>query len=134
MSNTLTPTELPPTEGGTMAGSAGASAPSLQGPPAAAADAAIDVGPTLEAPPVTASGEGIAASTWRSGQVTATWSIDETRNAWIQVSGIGWKKLYNGRDGAFTALLILATQARQTGRTVQFREEADGMVYEIYLW
>jgi hypothetical protein len=28
----------------------------------------------------------------------------------------------------------MASQARQTGRTVNFREEADGMVYEIYLW
>jgi hypothetical protein len=47
---------------------------------------------------------------------------------------VGWKKLYNGRDGAFSALVTLAAQARQTGRNVSCREEADGMIYEIYLW
>jgi hypothetical protein len=73
--------------------------------------------------------------TWRSGvTVTALWSINETRNAWMHVPSLGWKKLYNGRDGAFMALVTLASQARQTGRTINFREEADGMVYEIYLW
>jgi len=52
----------------------------------------------------------------------------------MRVVGLGWKRLYNGRDGAFIALTILAAQARQVGRPVNFREEADGMVYEIYLW
>ncbi len=66
--------------------------------------------------------------------VTAMWSINEARNAWMHVPGLGWRKLYNGRDGAFMALVALAGQARQTGRQIVFREEADGMVYEIYLW
>lgn len=72
---------------------------------------------------------------WRSSQyVDAMWSIDQTRNAFMMVRGLGWRKIYNGRDGAFTALVSLASQARQTGRQVSFREEPDGMVYEIYLW
>ena len=66
--------------------------------------------------------------------VTALWSINEVRNAWMHVSGLGWRKLYNGRDGAFRALVTLAAHARQTGRPINFREEADGMVYEIYSW
>ena len=77
---------------------------------------------------------GITA-TWRANMtVTATWSIDEIRNAWMYVDGLGWRKLFNGRDGAFTALVTLATHARQAGRPISFREEADGMVYEIYVW
>jgi hypothetical protein len=77
---------------------------------------------------------GITA-TWRTNMtVAATWSIDEIRNAWMYVNGLGWRKLYNGRDGAFTALVTLATHARQTGRPISFREESDGMVYEIYVW
>jgi hypothetical protein len=40
---------------------------------------------------------------------------------------------YQSRDSAFEALVTLAAQARQTRRAIMFREEADGMVYEIYL-
>ena len=82
----------------------------------------------------TAAIEGVTA-TWRTSMtVTAMWSISETRNAWIFVKDLGWRKLYNGRDGAFTALVSLAGQARQTARPITFREESDSMVYEIYLW
>ena len=135
MTDTTKPTHLPPLDA-VVSGASGASAPSLQGPPPATGGMAVaNSGPTLVAPPSAVGADGgVTASTWRSGQVTATWSIDEVRNAWIQVAGVGWKKLYNGRDGAFTALAILAAQAHQTGRVIQFREEADGMVYEIYLW
>lgn len=88
------------------------------------------VDPTLEAQAIAA-----LTGTWRQNvQVTALWSINEPRNAWIYVANIGWKKLFNGRDGAFNALVTLASQARQTGRPISFREENDGMVYEIYLW
>jgi hypothetical protein len=84
---------------------------------------------------VTTEAAGAVTATWRTNMtVTATWSIDEIRNAWMYVNGLGWRKLFNGRDGAFTALVTLATHARQTGRPISFREEPDGMVYEIYVW
>jgi hypothetical protein len=67
-------------------------------------------------------------------QIDALWSMNETRNAFVHVASLGWRKIYNGRDGAFQALVSLANQARQTNRTVNFREEADGMIYEIYVW
>jgi hypothetical protein len=96
--------------------------------------------PTLD--PASAGGVAAAAeaagavtATWRTGvTITALWSINELRNAWMHVAGLGWRKLYNGRDAAFTQLVTLASHARQTGRQVSFREEADGMVYEIYVW
>jgi hypothetical protein len=87
---------------------------------------AVEVGFTVE---------GVTAATWQTGKtVTALWGVNETRNAWMHVDGLGWRKLYNGRDGAFVALTMLASQARQTGKPISFRQEADGMVYEIYLW
>jgi hypothetical protein len=94
------------------------------------------MGPTLM-PPAVEAGVAVEAVTaaWQTNKfVTALWSINETRNAWMHVQDVGWRKLYNGRDGAFTALTMLAGQARQTGRPISFREEPDGMVYEIYLW
>lgn len=105
------------------------------GPPSVA-----ETGPKLSPP---GNGEGVVtaeavtgvAATWRTGvMVSALWSINEMRNAWVHLTGLGWRKLYNGRDGAFMTLVALASQARQTGRPITAREEADGMIYEIYLW
>ena len=76
-----------------------------------------------------------AAGTWQTGvTVDALWSINQVRNAYLRVVGVGWVKIYNGTDGAFTALVTLASQARQTGRPISYRQEADGMAHEIYLW
>ncbi|MGW3037691.1 hypothetical protein ACWDCB_41665 [Streptomyces sp. NPDC001178] len=72
--------------------------------------------------------------TWtQNAIVDAMWSINQTRNAFLHVKGGAWKKIFNGSDWAFTALTTLASQARQTGRPISFREEADGLVHEIYL-
>jgi hypothetical protein len=93
-------------------------------------------GPTAVPPTVAAEAAGEAVTgTWRNNvKIDALWSIDETRNAWMRVVGLGWRKIYNGRDGAFQALTTLAAQARQTNRPVNLREESDGMIYEIYVW
>ncbi len=137
------PNQAPPQENGgaaAAAGAAGTSAPeAVAGTDFLEALAPqVEGKPTVE-PPQVAQGEGVAAeavtATWRSNQtVTALWSINELRNAWMYVVNLGWRKIYNGRDHAFTALVTLASQARQTGKPITFREEADGMVHEIYLW
>jgi hypothetical protein len=102
------------------------------------AEAEIEGRPTLDPTSIAgvqAAAVGAVTGTWRTGvTVTALWSINEIRNAWMHVAGLGWRKLYNGRDGSFRALVTLAAHARQTGRPINFREEADGMVYEIYSW
>jgi hypothetical protein len=60
--------------------------------------------------------------------------IDATRTASVHIAGVGWRGIYDGGDGAFLALTMLAAQARQTDRPVSLREEDDGMIHEIYLW
>ncbi|MCX4766912.1 hypothetical protein OG562_39290 [Streptomyces sp. NBC_01275] len=78
---------------------------------------------------------GSATGVWTQNvMVDALWCMDQPRNAHLHVKGGAWKKIHNGSDAAFTALAALASQARQTGRPITFREEADGMVHEIYLW
>ncbi|WP_075692359.1 hypothetical protein [Streptomyces acidiscabies] len=73
--------------------------------------------------------------TWTQNVVVdGLWSINQTRNVYFHVKGGGWKKIFNATDWAFTALTTLASQARQTNHAISFREEADGMVHEIYLW
>lgn len=79
--------------------------------------------------------ESATATLWRRNQrITGLWSKNETRNSWISIAGVGWRKLANTTDSGVTALNILASQALQTGKNVDFREEADGMIHEIYLW
>jgi hypothetical protein len=102
------------------------------------AQAEADMAPTFLPPGTNANLVAQAADaitgTWRQNVlVTALWCIAETRNAWIHLQSIGWKKIVNSRDGSFVALVTLASQAKQTGRPVTCREEADG-IYEIYLW
>lgn len=75
------------------------------------------------------------SGTWTQNVIVdAMWCINQTRNAYLHVKGGAWKKIFNGSDWAFTALTTLASQARQTGKPISFREEADGLVHEIYLY
>jgi hypothetical protein len=135
---TMTPPTADPASSGSS-GAAGTAEPSLlpgdvsSGTLAAGPEARPTLGPPAG---VGAAGAvGAVTATWRTGvNVTALWSINQPRNAFMFVPNVGWKKLFNGRDGAFTALVTLASQARQTGRPISFREEPDGLVYEIYLW
>ena len=93
----------------------GASAPTLQPPPAAAASG--------------------VAGTWQSSKtITALWSINENRNAWVFVAGVGWVKLLNSSDNIIMQLTILTANAKETGGLVSYRTEADNMIHEIYVW
>jgi hypothetical protein len=94
--------------------------------------------PTKE-PPASAqkSGDtgGIGATVWVSGKkINALWAINENRNSWVSVAGVGWTKLANNSDTAIVALTILAANARQTQGDVSYRQEADNMIHEMYVW
>ena len=143
MTDTITdqmPDLRPPTDFSTEDdGETGSSAPTLTEAEVSAMTEQSGPAPTMT-PPATAATSGDASAggvtaTWRNNvHITALWSIEETRNAFVHVAGVGWRKIYNGRDGSFQALVTLASQARQTNRPVHLREEADGMIYAIYLW
>jgi hypothetical protein len=137
------PNQAPPQGNGgaaTAVGAAGTSAPETtsESDLLEALTPRVEGAPSVEPPQIAeaeAAGAEAVTAVWRSNQiVTALWSINELRNAWMYVVNLGWRKIYNGRDHAFTALVTLASQARQTGKPITFREEADGMVHEIYLW
>lgn len=89
--------------------------------------------PALTPPEAAFAEQGVLA--WQSDKrVNALWSINQTRNTWLSVTGIGWKKLMNGSDSAVTAMTILASHAKQTQCRLDYRDEADGLVREIYVW
>jgi len=91
--------------------------------------------PTL-APPEIEGGQSIAGITaWQADKrVGALWGINQVRNSWVFVTGVGWRKLVNNSDSAIVALTMLSAHAKQLNSRVDYREEADGMVYEIYAW
>lgn len=88
--------------------------------------------PTL-APPQEVVGSGVTA--WVNNQhVNGLWSINENRNVWVHIANVGWKKLANGSDSAIMAFTILSAHAKQQQATYNYREEADGMIHEMYVW
>lgn len=110
------PTSLPPAADAGSVGELGSSSPSIKPPTAGAGG-----------------GEGITA--WQNDKrITALWSINENRNAWVHVAGVGWKKLSNINDSAIVALNMLGGSALQTQTQVNYRDEADGMIHEMYVW
>ena len=97
--------------------------------------------PTLMPPGTTGAAAGTTnlptavTGTWTTNvMVDALWSINETRNAFFHTAAGAWVKIFNGTDSAFTNLVLLASQAKQTGHPISYRVEADGMAHEIYLW
>ena len=93
--------------------------------------------PSLQPPIGGISAKGLQAgnaTAWGSQTVGGLWSINEDKNAWVYVNSIGWVKLSNASDPGIVALMALSASAKQTGSAINYRQEADGMIHEIYLW
>lgn len=76
---------------------------------------------------------GIAA--WQSNkQVDALWTINQDRNSWVGIAGIGWKKLSGPNETAAVALTMLVAHARGTASPVTYRDESDNLIHEVYVW
>jgi hypothetical protein len=90
--------------------------------------------PTAE-PPASVAAGAAGASLWVNGKkINALWAINESRNSSIGVAGVGWVKLANNSDSAIVAFTILGASAKQTQGTVNYRQEADNMIHEMYVW
>jgi hypothetical protein len=90
------------------------------------------VAPTL---PTTGSSIGAAISVWQNNkQVDALWTINQDRNSWMGVAGIGWRKLAPGSETSLSAMTMLVAHARCTNSPINYRDESDNLVHEIYVW
>jgi len=132
------PSARPPSEGeGAASVAAGAARPDRFDPSGAALVGAGGAGAAMTAPP---SGEGAGAgdagaTTWLGDKrVSSLWSINQTRNSWVGIAGVGWLKLSNASDSAIVAMTMLASHARQMQTRFDYRQEADGMIHETYVW
>ena len=78
---------------------------------------------------------GGAGTVWNNNQlVNALWTINQDRNSWVAIQGVGWVKLSPGSDTGVVALTMLAAHAKQLQTPVNYRTENDGMIHEIYAW
>ena len=77
--------------------------------------------------------EGITA--WLTNRkILRLWTNSANKNSWINIQGIGWKRLFAGSDTTVVCMTMLAAHARAANRNVNLRLEADNMVHEIYVW
>ena len=91
--------------------------------------------PTLAPPEIQGAQVGDGITAWQSDKrIGALFTINQIRNSWIYINGIGWKKLVNNSDSAIVAMSMISAHAKQLTSRVDYREEADGMVYEVYAW
>ena len=142
MSNTETearPTETPPeASGGNGAGTAVEAPRELEDLAgelvAGAAAAGVAAEPTLE-PPAGAVTAGDGVGLWVTNkQIDALYSTYAARFSWMHVSGGVWRRFAPVSDSGVAALALLAAHARDRGRPVNYREEADQLVHEMYVW
>ncbi len=97
--------------------------------------AASQVGAAPSMAPPTEQLVAMGVTAWVGDKrVNALWGINQNRNSWVSVAGIGWKKLANNSDTAVVALTTLAAHARLMQSSYNYREEADGMIHECYVW
>lgn len=90
--------------------------------------------PTL-VPPQTEAKTDTGVTAWQNNQkITALWSNNANRNVWAYVANVGWKKMADNSDSAAMAFNILAAHARTKASVVNYRDEADGKIYEMYVW
>ena len=75
---------------------------------------------------------------WQNGKkITGLWVIDQNRNGWVYVSGLGWRRLAHGSDSEFLAMMTACAHAKADNRNVNFREVGVGgniEIHEIYVW
>ena len=106
------------------------SAAELKMLPAGTATAAV---PANAVAGVAAQAAAAAAMVWQNGKtITNQWTINQDRNSWIGVAGIGWQKLSTASDSGCVALTMLSSNALISKASVNYR--TDGTVHEIYVW
>jgi hypothetical protein len=127
------PQQAPPAEEA-AAGAAG-TAPT-EAPPQekqVTSDGDATAAPTEAPPAATEEREGIGATWLNSKKITALWSINQNRNAWVHLTDAGWRRLADNSDSAVVALTMLSSHAQHTGATVNALEDA-GKITQVYVW
>jgi len=77
--------------------------------------------------------EGILETGWLNNtRVIGLWTIDQDRNAWAYLSGIGWRKIAWDNDNIFFDLLRLLAAAKEGARPVNVYQD-NAVIKQIYV-
>ncbi|HEX7077870.1 MAG TPA: C1 family peptidase [Candidatus Eisenbacteria bacterium] len=77
--------------------------------------------------------DGIEATGWQyNKRVIGLWAIDQTRNAWVYVDGLGWRKISPDNDNIFFSMLAELVLAKAAARPVNFHE-VQGTIKQVYV-
>jgi C1A family cysteine protease len=77
--------------------------------------------------------EGILETGWLNNvTVIGLWTIDQDRNAWAYLNGIGWRKIATDNDNIFFDLLRLLGAAKEGARPVNVYQD-NGVIKQIYV-
>jgi Zn-dependent metalloprotease len=75
---------------------------------------------------------GIEVSGWaQNTHVIGLWAINEDRNAWAYMDGIGWRKVSPDNDDIFCDMLSQLVAAKAKGGSVSFFEE-QSVIKQVY--
>jgi C1A family cysteine protease len=77
--------------------------------------------------------DGIEESGWLYNQrVTGLWAINEDRNAWVHLAGVGWRKVAPDNDAILVNLLVQLVSAKAANRPVNVRQH-QSIIREVYV-
>ena len=94
-----------------------------------------DTGGATPLPIAEVAGVSADITTWQNNKkINALWCINQNRNVFVGVVGIGWKKLADNSDSAIVALTMLSAHAYEKGSVVNYRDESDTKIHEMYVW
>lgn len=78
--------------------------------------------------------EGIAETGWvKDVRIDGLWAVNQNRNAWAHVAGLGWRKISPDKDSVFFVMLAQLAAAKAGNRRVDFLQE-DGVIKQVYVF
>ena len=77
--------------------------------------------------------DGFATGVWQNNKrVVGLWSINQDRNAWVCIDGIGWKKVSPDNDNIFFNMLNQLVMAKAAARPINYYE-LGGVINQVYV-
>jgi len=77
--------------------------------------------------------DGFDTGVWQNNKrVVGLWAIDQDRNAWVFIDGIGWKKVSPDNDNVFFDMLIQLVMAKAAARPINYYE-VGGVIKQVYV-
>jgi hypothetical protein len=75
-----------------------------------------------------------ASSGWITGRaILDLWSYEDAYGVWVNVDGVGWKRLSPASGPGHTHMTLLAGAATHDNLTVDLHEDADGYIDQLII-